>query len=41
MRLVSFGFCVLQGSQLESVLEYNLRAGLYDAALAWFAEAPT
>lgn len=41
MRLVSFGFCVLQGSQLESTLEYNLRATLYDAALDWFASPPT
>lgn len=37
MRLLSFGFCVLQGSQLESSVEFNLRARLYDAALSWFA----
>jgi hypothetical protein len=37
MRLLAFGFCVLQGSQLESTIEFNLRASLYDAALAWFA----
>lgn len=41
MRLVSFGFCVLQGSRLESALEYNLRDTLYNAALDWFAAPPT
>lgn len=37
MRLLAFGFCVLQGSQLESTIEFNLRASLYEAALGWFA----
>lgn len=37
MRLLSFGFCVLQGSYLESGVEFNLRRRLYDAALSWFA----
>lgn len=37
MRLLAFGFCVLQGSQLESAIECNLRTSLYDAALSWFA----
>ncbi|KAM0792098.1 hypothetical protein ACM66B_004802 [Microbotryomycetes sp. NB124-2] len=40
MKLVSFGFCVLQGSRLETAVEYNLRAKLYDAALSWFASPP-
>ncbi|ORY78396.1 hypothetical protein BCR35DRAFT_304996 [Leucosporidium creatinivorum] len=40
MRLLAFGFCVLQGSQLESSIEFNLRASLYNAALSWFAIPP-
>ncbi|KAK4048808.1 phosphatidylinositol-4- kinase [Microbotryomycetes sp. JL201] len=40
MKLVSFGFCVLQGSRLETAVEFNLRNKLYDAALSWFATPP-
>lgn len=40
MRLLAFGFCVLQGSQLETGVECNLRDALYDAALSWFAIPP-
>ena len=36
MRLLSFGFCILQGSQVEATIEFNFRATLYDAALSWF-----
>lgn len=35
MRLVSFGFCMLQGSKLETGFEFNLRSSLYEAAFAW------
>lgn len=41
LRFVAFGFCLLQGSRLESATESTLRARLYDAALAWFAVKPT
>ena len=37
MRLLSFGFCVLQGSKAETAVEFNFRTTLYDAALSWFA----
>ena len=37
MRLLSFGFCVLQGSRLETAVESLFRAHLYDAAFSWFA----
>ena len=40
-RLISFGFCILHSSRLESTAEYNLRTKLYDAALDWFAARPT
>lgn len=36
MRLVSFGFVILQGSQAEAAVEFNFRTTLYDAALSWF-----
>ncbi|BGP13672.1 hypothetical protein JCM10213_002240 [Rhodosporidiobolus nylandii] len=39
-RFLSFGFCILQGSLLESVAEYNIRAALYDALLQWFSSRP-
>ncbi|KAK4703422.1 phosphatidylinositol 4-kinase A, partial [Phenoliferia sp. Uapishka_3] len=37
MRLLCFGFCVLQGSRLETAVESLFRAHLYDAAFSWFA----
>ncbi|GAA6004788.1 hypothetical protein JCM10207_001014 [Rhodosporidiobolus poonsookiae] len=39
-RFLSFGYCILQGSRLESVVEYNYRAKLYDATLQWFSSRP-
>lgn len=41
LNLLSFSFCVLQSSKQESVVEYELREAIYQAALAWFAEKPT
>ncbi|GAA5990506.1 hypothetical protein JCM11641_007742 [Rhodosporidiobolus odoratus] len=40
LRFLSFGFCILQGSRLESVEEYGFRAKLYDALLRWFNGRP-
>ncbi|KDE03986.1 hypothetical protein MVLG_05555 [Microbotryum lychnidis-dioicae p1A1 Lamole] len=40
MRMLSFGFCVLQGSELESAVEYNFRDSLYEAAMTWFELPP-
>ncbi|GAA5895284.1 hypothetical protein JCM5296_002030 [Sporobolomyces johnsonii] len=40
-RFLSFGFCILQGSEIESVAEHNLRTKLYAATLDWFAVRPT
>ncbi|GAA5971211.1 hypothetical protein JCM21900_000619 [Sporobolomyces salmonicolor] len=40
-RFLSFGFCILQGSEIESVAEHNLRTKLYGATLDWFAARPT
>ncbi|KAL8284182.1 hypothetical protein RQP46_004931 [Phenoliferia psychrophenolica] len=37
MRLLSFGFCVLQGSRLETAVESLFRSHLYDASFSWFA----
>ncbi|GAA5861639.1 hypothetical protein JCM8547_000691 [Rhodosporidiobolus lusitaniae] len=39
-RFLSFGFCLLQGSRLESVAEFNLRQKLYDGVLSWFSMVP-
>ncbi|GAA5911077.1 hypothetical protein JCM6882_006870 [Rhodosporidiobolus microsporus] len=39
-RFISFGFCILQGSRLESAAEYNFRSKLYDAVLHWFSTTP-
>lgn len=41
LRFIAFGFCLLQGTKLESATEYSLRSELYNAALAWFAVKPT
>ncbi|GAA96782.1 uncharacterized protein L969DRAFT_97129 [Mixia osmundae IAM 14324] len=39
-KFLLFGFMILQGSQMEGSIEYNLRERLYTAALHWFASAP-
>ncbi|GAA5868294.1 hypothetical protein JCM3774_000996 [Rhodotorula dairenensis] len=41
LRFIAFGFCLLQGTKLESATEYSLRFELYNAAFAWFAVKPT
>lgn len=41
LRFVAFGFCLLQGTRLESVTEYSLRSELYNAAFGWFSVKPT
>ncbi|KAK0546502.1 phosphatidylinositol-4- kinase, partial [Tilletia horrida] len=38
--LIIFGFRLLQGSRLDGLVEYELRAALYKMAFAWFAVAP-
>ncbi|KAM0756315.1 hypothetical protein T439DRAFT_296348 [Meredithblackwellia eburnea MCA 4105] len=40
VRLLSFGFCVLQGSRLESAVEAILRSNLYSASFSWFTLRP-
>ncbi|GAA5822607.1 hypothetical protein JCM11251_004314 [Rhodosporidiobolus azoricus] len=39
-RIISFGFCILQGSRFESATEFNFRTKLYDAILQWFSGTP-
>ncbi|KAL9933013.1 hypothetical protein V8E36_008268 [Tilletia maclaganii] len=38
--LIIFGFRLLQGSRLDGLVEYELRAALYKMAFSWFAVAP-
>ncbi|KAE8220280.1 hypothetical protein CF319_g6168 [Tilletia indica] len=38
--LIIFGFRLLQGSRLDGLVEYELRAALYRMAFAWFAVSP-
>ncbi|GAA5978734.1 hypothetical protein JCM10908_004462 [Rhodotorula pacifica] len=40
-RFIAFGFCLLQGTQLESATESVFRSGLYNAAFGWFSVKPT
>lgn len=41
LRFIAFGFCLLQGTRLESATEYSLRSELYNAAFGWFSVKPT
>ncbi|PWN26051.1 hypothetical protein BDZ90DRAFT_281021 [Jaminaea rosea] len=38
--LVLFGFQLVQGSQLDGLVEYKLRTALYGMAFHWFAHSP-
>ncbi|GAA5911601.1 1-phosphatidylinositol 4-kinase STT4 [Sporobolomyces salmoneus] len=39
-RFLAFGFCVLQGSEMESIAEFNFRTKLFNAAFDWFEVPP-
>lgn len=38
--LVLFGFQVIQGSQLDGLVDYKLRMAIYDMGFHWFSHAP-
>ena len=38
--LINFGLRLLQSSKLDGLVEYQLRQGIYQIALAWFAQRP-
>ncbi|GAA6062176.1 hypothetical protein JCM10212_005131 [Sporobolomyces blumeae] len=40
-RFLAFGFCILQGSEMENSAEFSLRNKLYSAAFDWFSVRPT
>lgn len=41
LRLLTFGFTILQGSRQEAVVEHIARDLLYDAAFSWFELQPS
>jgi hypothetical protein len=40
IKVVLFGFAILQGSVVEATVEYNFRDAIYDAAFSWFKLKP-
>ncbi|GAA5933147.1 1-phosphatidylinositol 4-kinase STT4 [Sporobolomyces koalae] len=39
-RFLAFGFCIVQGSEIERSAELNFRNKLYDAVFDWFSVRP-
>lgn len=40
LKLLTFGFTLLQGHRMEATIEHHVRDLLYDASLSWFEQNP-